>query len=154
MSYIGKPQECMNFLYCQDKDALFEVKEHRDKYSRNALNYMWALVGQIADVMRIPKDDCYVEMLRHYGQSEIISVLSDINISGYFKYFDEIGKGSVEGKQFTHYRIYKGVSEFDSREMAILIDGVVHEAEQLDICTLSSAEIERLVEQWGKKHSK
>ena len=29
-------------------------------------------------------------MLRRYGQYEVISVLSDINLQGYFKYYEEI----------------------------------------------------------------
>ena len=148
IQYIGKPQECMNFLYCQDKEKLFEVKEYKMHRSNEANRYLWKLCGLIADEMRILKEDCYVQMLKHYGQSEVVSVLSHINIAGYFKYFEEIGTGKVQGKDFTHYRIYKGSSEYDTREMSILLDGVVQEAKSLEICTLSADEIERLKAAW------
>ena len=83
-------------------------------------------------------------MLRDYGQSEIVSVRADIDISGYFKYYEEFGRGTVNGKEFIHYKIYKGSSEYDSREMAIFIDGVVQEAQALGIDTLTPTQIAEL----------
>lgn len=94
------------------------------------------------------KEDVYLDMLKHYGQSEIISIISSINVDGYFKYFEEIGRSVLNSKEFTHYRIYKGTSEYDTREMAIFIDGVVQEAQNLDIETKTPNEIERLKNLW------
>ena len=54
----------------------------------------------------------------------------------------------LNGKEFTHYRIYKGTSEYNTREMSIFIDGVVHEAQNLDIETKTPAEIERIKNLW------
>lgn len=98
--------------------------------------------------MRLSKEDVYLDMLKHYGQSEIISIVSTLEISGYFKYYEEIGRSMLNGKEFTHYRIYKGTSEYDTREMAIFIDGVVQEAQSLDIETKTPNEIERLKSLW------
>jgi hypothetical protein len=77
-----------------------------------------------------------------------VSVLSNIDVSGYFKYYEPIGSASLQGKEFTHYKIYKGSSEYNTYEMSVLIDGIVHEAEQLDIQTLTPAELSRLKEMW------
>lgn len=95
------------------------------------------------------------EQLKDYGQCAMVSVRSDINISGYFKYYEETGKGTVMDKEFIHYKVYKGSSEMDSKEMSILIDGAVQEAEQLGIETLPPAELRSLIERWGKdeKHN-
>ena len=98
--------------------------------------------------MRLSKDAVYLDMLKHYGQSEIVSILSTIKINGYFKYYDDIGHTMLNGKEFTHYRIYKGTSEYNTREMSIFIDGVVHEAQNLDIETKTPAEIERIKNLW------
>ena len=68
-------------------------------------------------------------------------MLSIINPKGYLKYYEEIGKGKVNDKEFTHYKVYKGSSEYDSKEMSILIDGVIQEAKQLDIETLTPQQI-------------
>ena len=69
------------------------------------------------------------------------------------KYYEEIGKGHVEGKEFTHYRCFIGSSEYDSREMAILIDGIVDEAKELGIDTLPTTAVERMKALWqGQNH--
>jgi len=143
---IGNPQECISWLFNQDREKLFEIKEHKEKRSLTANAYAWSLIGKIADAMRMSKDECYLEMLKRYGQSEIISVLSSINIQGFIKYYEPITTATLQGKEFTHYKVFKGSSEYDTREMAILIDGIVSEAKALDIDTLPPAEVERLKE--------
>ena len=146
---IGNPQEIIQWLFDQDKNKKFEIKEYHKKRSLNANAYAWALIGKIADVLRSSKDEIYLEMLKKYGQSEIVSVLSDINVTGYFKYFEEIATVRLQGKIFTHYKVFKGSSEYDSREMAVLIDGIVSEAKELGIETLPNDEIERIKKLWG-----
>lgn len=146
---IGKAEDLIKWLFNQDREKLFEVKEHKQKRSLNANAYAWVLIGKIADALRTSKDEVYIEMLKRYGQSELVSVLSAINVTGYFKYFEKFGKSELNGKEFTHYKIFKGSSEFDSREMAILIDGLISEAELLEIETLPPGEVARLKEMWG-----
>lgn len=142
---IGNSQTIIQWLFQQnDLEKKFEIKEYRQKRSLNANAYCWALIGEIADVMRMSKEDVYLRMLKDYGQSEVISVRSDINISGYFKYCEVFGTGTVNGKEFTHYKVYKGSSEYDTGEMSIFIDGVVQEAQALGIQTLTPTQIAEL----------
>lgn len=131
-----------------DKPLTVTVKEYRAKRSLNANNYMWHLVNEIANILRADKDEIYLTMLKRYGQSEIISVLAHIPISQYVKYCEEVGESMLNGKLFKHYKVYKGSSEFDTREMSILIDGVVSEAKELNIQTLEDIEIKKLVDNW------
>ena len=146
---IGNPQEIIQWLFDQDKNKKFEVKEYHKKRSLNANAYAWALIGKIADVLRSSKDEIYLEMLKKYGQSEIVSVLSDINVTGYFKYFEEIATVRLQGKNFTHYKVFKGTSEYNTAEMAVFIDGVISEADELGIDTLPPNEIEKIKSLWG-----
>jgi hypothetical protein len=145
---IGTPQEIIQWLFQQDRDKVFEVKEHKEKRSLNANAYAWSLITKIADALRTSKEECYLEMLKRYGQSEIVSVLSCIDVSGYFKYYEPLATATLQGKEFTHYKIYKGSSEYDTREMSILIDGIVSEAKELGIETIPPKEIERLKTMW------
>lgn len=145
---IGTPKELIQWLLDQEPAKQFEVKEWKKRRSLNANAYAWVLISKIADSLRLSKEEVYLSMLKHYGQSEIVSVLSDIDVSSYFKYYEEIGRANLQGKEFIHYRIYKGSSEFDTREMAILIDGIIQEAENLGIDTLSENEINRLKSLW------
>lgn len=135
----------------KDKDKLsIEVKEYRERRSLNANAYAWSLIGQIADVVRAGKDEIYLMLLKRYGQSELISVLSHVPIRNYVKYFEEAGESKLNGKNFTHYRVYKGSSEFDTREMSIFIDGVVSEAKDLGIQTETPNQIAEMKARWGE----
>lgn len=141
---LGNAEEVIRFLFEQDREKIWEIKEYKSKRSLNQNAYFYKLIGEIADNLRVSKAEIHLKLLKDYGQSEVISVLSEIDISGYFRYYEEIGKGTVNGKEFTHYRVYKGSSEMNTKEMSILLDGTVKEAEQLGIPTLTEKEIERL----------
>ena len=144
---IGNRKECIDYLLEQE-DKTFEVKLYRKKRSNNANGYAWHLLNEMSNVLRASKEDIYVQMLKRYGQSEMVSVLSDIDVGGYFKYYEPIANTTLQGKEFTHYRVYKGSSEYDTREMSIFIDGIVSEAKELNIETMPEGEIERLKELW------
>lgn len=126
-----------------------EAKPFRQRRSLNANAYAWKLITDIADVLRAPKEAIYLQMLKRYGQSELISVLSHVPIADYVKYYEEAGESVLNGKTFKHYRVYKGSSEFDTREMAILIDGIVADAKDLNIPTETPDEIDRIKSLWG-----
>ena len=135
----------------RDKDKLsIEVKQYREKRSLNANAYAWKLIGEIADITRSSKEEVYLEMLRRYGQSEIISVVAHIPIGEYIKYCEEAGESTLNGKLFKHYKVYKGSSEFDTREMSILIDGIVSEAKDLGIQTETPNQIAEMKARWGE----
>ena len=93
-------------------------------------------------------------MLKRYGQREMISVQAHICIEGYIKYFSEVAQSETNGKLFKHYFVYKGSSEFDSREMSILIDGIVSEAKALGIDTETPDEIAKMKSLWGNNQCK
>ena len=127
-----------------------KIDKYRKKRSLNANNYAWQLLTEIGNVLRTSKEEVYLEMLKRYGQSEIISVLAHIPIGEYVKYCEEAGESVLNGKLFKHYKVYKGSSEFDTREMSIFIDGVVNEAKALDIPTETPVEIARMKAVWGE----
>ena len=122
-------------------EKLLHPKKHRS-LSQNS--YAWKLITEIGDKVNEDKEKVYLDMLVHYGQSELVSVKADINISGYFKYYKEAGKSVLNGVEFKHYKIYKGSSEFDTREMAIFINGIIQEAENLGIPTLTPDQVREL----------
>lgn len=133
----------------KDKERLsIEVKQYREKRSLNANNYAWKLITEIANVLRASKEEIYLLMLKMYGQSELISVLAHIPIDNYVKYFEEAGESTLNGKLFKHYRVFKGSSEFDSREMAIFIDGIISEAKNLNIQTETPNQIAEMKSLW------
>lgn len=146
---IGNKNQIITWLLEQDNEKQFEIEEYKQKRSLNANNYAWKLITEIANVLRKSKEEVYLHMLIDYGQRETISMLSSIKINGYFKYWKEAGKSVLNGKEFTHYYIFKGTSEYDTKEMSIFIDGVVQEAEQLGISTKTPQQLEELKRMWN-----
>lgn len=144
----GNAEELVKWLFTQDREKVFDITEHKEKRSLNANSYAWSLIGKIADVLRTSKEETYLTMLKRYGQSEIVSVISSIDVTGYFKYFEIVGHATLQGKEFTHYKVFKGSSEYNTKEMSILIDGIVSEAKELEIETMTPEQIERLKEMW------
>lgn len=145
---VGNAIQIIQWLYNQDKDKRFDIKEHKEKRSLNANNYAWKLITEIANVLRKSKEEVYLEMLKSYGQCEMISIVSSVDVKGYFKYYEEAGRSFLNGKEFTHYKIYKGSSEFNTKEMSILIDGIVQEAKQLGIETMTPNQLAELKSLW------
>lgn len=141
---IGYPEEISKYLWQLDKEKLYEIKEYKEKRSLSQNAYAWKLITEIANKVNKSKEEVYLEMLKDYGQSEVISMLSTIEPKGFFKYYEEIGTGIVNNKEFTHYKIFKGSSEYDSKEMSIFIDGVIQECTQLGIPTLTDEEIKSM----------
>ena len=140
----GNPLQIIQWLYNQDKTKQFEIKEHYEKRSLNSNNYCWKLINEIANKLRKSKEEVYFDMLKSYGQVSEISMLSSINPRGYLKYYEVVSKRIFNNNEFTIYKIYKGSSEFDTREMSIFIDGIVQEAQQLGIETMTPEEIIKL----------
>lgn len=139
----------------KDRERLsIEIKPYREKRSLNANAYAWKLIGDIADVLRANKEDVYFLMLRRYGQSVLISVLAEIPLSSYVRYYTEAGESTLNGKLFKHYKVYKGSSEFDTREMSILIDGIVSEAKALGIQTEPPNKIAEMKSLWNEAERK
>lgn len=149
---VNEKQTAMN-LYDELHDCeklSIKIDKYREKRSLNANALCWKVCTEIANVLRSDKDSVYLEMLKRYGQSEIVSVLSTVDVSGYFKYYDTFGTGYVKGKEFTHYKIYKGSSEYDTREMSILLDGIIDEAKGMGIDVMSESELALIKNEWGR----
>lgn len=130
------------------KAGEYEIKKTYKKRSLNANALCWKLCTEIANVLRTDKDSIYIDMLKKYGQSDLITMLSVINAKHYFKYYDVFGTGYAKGKEYTHYKVYKGSSEYTTQEMAIFIDGIIDEAKALDIEVISEREKSLLLEAW------
>ena len=130
-----------------DKLAV-KIDRYKAKRSLNANAYAWLLIGKIGNSTRASKEEVYFRMLKDYGQSDLVSVLAHIPVEHYFKYYEEAGESTLNGKLFKHYRVYKGSSEFDTREMSIFIDGIVSEAKNLGIETMTPNEIAKMKDLW------
>lgn len=138
-------------------DLEVQLKKYRKRRSLNANNYAWALMTKIAEASSGRKDEkeIYHIMLMRYGVREImndsavtLSMYSEIDLKevneDLYIHSMPIGKGMVNDREFTHYYLLKGSSKYDTKEMHTFLEGVISEAKELGIETLTEAELERL----------
>lgn len=149
MTFTGTKTEIQQFLYKLDKDIVYDLKidKHRNKRSLDANNYAWHLISEIANVLRMSKEEIYLRMLKDYGQREYVSMLANVNPNRISKYYEEQGTFKHNNNTFKSYMFYIGTSQYDSKEMSIFIDGLVQEARNLGIETLEDTEIENLIKE-------
>lgn len=149
---IGTTKEVINWLLEQDKDKLFEIKEHKAKRSLNANAYFWVLCQKIAEVIKSSKEEVYLEMLKRYGVFTHLIVKPEAvpKIKSQWRTAIELGEVKVNGKKGVQLQLYYGSSTYDSKEFSVLLNGVVDECKTLNIETLEDLELERLIKEWGE----
>lgn len=150
---IGKPIEIIQYLYNQDKEKVFEIKEHKLKRSLNANAYCWVLMNKIADAIKSTKEEVYREYIKNKGIFRLITMNKDAT-NTFIKIWQEKGLGWICDISESKYEgmvdvvAYYGTSSYNTKQMANFIDYVVDEAKNLGIETLPPDEIERLKSLW------
>ena len=131
-----------------------EIRQHHSRRSLDANSYAWVIISKIADVLHTSKDEVYTEMLVRYGQREqqLVSVVEE-GVPAIRRATQNhctiVGESELNGKEFVHLAILRGSSTYSTKEMSILIDGIVSDAKDLDIETMPEEELKSLKESWG-----
>lgn len=138
------------FVY-EFKPGEYELTKAKKKRSLNSNAYAWQLITEIGNVLRLSKEEVYFDMLKQYGQGGAASIEERFteNFKRTYKYHESLGKSRLNGKTFEHFRFWVGSSEYNTHEMSVFIDGIVQEAKQLDIETLTPEELARIKEAWN-----
>lgn len=125
--------------------------KYRNRRSLDANAYMWVLLQKMADKLHRDKWEIYLEMLGRYGVFTHIIVKPHVveKVKNEWRAVKELGEVSVNGTTGIQLQCYFGSSTYDTKEMSVLIDGVVSEARELGIETLPPEELERMKAQWG-----
>lgn len=145
---IGNALELINYLYNQDKDKVYELKEYKQKRSLDANSFYWALLTEIANTVRTSKESLHIQMLKEYGETYSILLPAEKNIQGLIKYYELESVIKKGDKLFKSYKAYLPSSEMNTKQMSVLIDGVVSEAKELGIETLTPSQIEEIKLRW------
>ena len=134
-----------------DKLSIKAVK-HRQKRSLDANAYMWVLLQKMAEVLHQDKWNIYLEMLGRYGVFTHIIVKPNVvdKVKEEWRTVRELGEVCVNGTTGIQLQCYFGSSTYNTKEMSVLIDGVVSEAKELGIETLSPDELESMKAEWNQ----
>lgn len=145
------PEEINELNQCEKLSI--EIKKHRNKRSLDANAYMWILLQKIAEEVNSDRWSVYLEMLQKYSREFTFVICKDKAIDKLKELYRtciDLGEVDVNGMQGHQMQVFFGSSTFDSKAMSVLIDGVVSECKELGIETIPPAEIERMVNEWGK----
>lgn len=139
----GTAFECIQWLASQDPNGQYEVAEAKKKRRRSLTQnaYYWVMLNKLAAKLRMSDSELHKNMLREYGVYDVFSIQDNIPIDGYFRYYDVIGHGTVNGRRFKHIKVYKGSSHMNSAEFSRLIDGMREECVLQGIDVMTPREI-------------
>ena len=138
----------------KDKPLDLEIKKHSEKRSLNANAYHWKLCSMIASKLGTDKDIIHESLIRQTNYFSIIDCIEEAvdMMKSRFRYVDEIEsyvKDTFDGYAWHKVlRIYKGSSEYNTKEMSELVEKTVEEAKSLGIDTWSDDEIEHVCSMW------
>ena len=129
------------------------IKEHKEKRSKNANDYSWVLQDKIAKALGVSVDELHKWLVLEYGVLETITIKEQAFESAkrMFDYYRVLGESELNGTKFIHVRAGIGTHLYNTSEMAKFIDGVVQEAQNLNIETKTPQELEELKTLWGKE---
>ena len=163
----GKPIDIISFLMAaEDKNAVYDLTPHKDVKPRSlsANNYFYCLCTKIAEKLKISLNEVHNLMLSRYGYPEYMD-----NKIVYFILPDKVDVNKLEGVHLKAtsktqvldngdlnrvYIVMRGSHTYNSVEMAHLIDGVISEAADLGISTITVTEKDKMLEQWSKAYEK
>ncbi len=155
--------------YKELKDAeLLDIglKKHRNKRSLDANAYFHVLVGKLAEKIGISKPRCKNIMIGRYGQPFFIDndclheavIKTNIPVNSMLEsemvHCMPCGSRMENGAEVIFYRVLRGSSTYDTKEMSILINGIVDECKEQGIETLTPQELKRMLSAWERKTKK
>lgn len=154
----GTAKDLVFMLARIEDEKIYDVVPHRQKRSLNQNAYYWQLLSKVADKLRISKSKLHNDMLRHFGQrmevdgKPVVVYLPDTEEAENTAMESDTvhlkqTSSTLEGNNGITYRAYvmmRGSHDYISSEMAVLVSGIVQEAKQLGIETLTPAELEQM----------
>ena len=157
VSFTTRDDPGQMFDDLKDVAVKVEVKKASKHRSLSANNYAWVLIDKIAEVTGKTVTEVYQNAIReiggvseYYGMKEAAyESFCEIWTKDHLGRQVEIIPGSAK-PGWINVRAWKGSSDFDSAQMARLIDSLIQDAENLGIPTVPDEEVERMVSRWGK----
>lgn len=159
---VTLPRECQSVidgLLQLDKAEIqkydLRIEKRRKKRSLDSNAYLWVLCDKIAKELNSTSEEIYQDIIQRYGVSEIIPIKAEA-CKAFMQKWCSQGLGNIADDLgacrntpgYRNIKIYFGSSTYDSKEMSVLIDGIVYEAKELGIETMTPEEIEKLKVAW------
>ena len=129
----------------------YELRLIRKKRSLDSNSFCWKLCTEIANAVGNTKEDVYRDAIGHVGVYDILQFTEDDAMERFKAKWRTNGEGWLTKTLDKEKRIlmaYYGSSSYDSKEMSVLVDFLVRQADELGIQVLTREEIELLKTEW------
>ncbi|MCB6992409.1 hypothetical protein LI177_02780 [bacterium 210820-DFI.6.37] len=136
------------------KDYALRMLKPPKKRSLDANAYCWVLCRKIAEKLGSTDTEIYKQAIRDYGLTTIrpdkTELVDDLvrmwDSMGLGNSHDILGPSKIEG--YTNVKYYYGSSSYNTRQMAHLLDGIIQDAKEQEIETLTPDELQKMKEAW------
>jgi hypothetical protein len=137
------------------REGEYEVKRVRKQRSLDSNSYLWLLCTEIADTIGISKEEVYRRNIREGGEYTPLPIKQEA-VDDFSRIWQSHGIGwfcdVVDNSKIPGYKLlfaYHGSSEYDSKQMSLLIDRVKADAESVGIETLPPEKLSAMMNEWG-----
>lgn len=153
----GNAEKIIVWLMNQDKNKLYDIKEHRSRRSMDANAYYWVLVGKLAKKLNISTARLHNLLLRDNGLPFMIdghismqpipdTEAAEEQVLESSTYHLKPTSGVIEGKDgiYRWYIVLRGSSTYNTEEFSGLLNRIVAECKEQGIETMTPEELHRM----------
>lgn len=141
----GTVKQLIPYMLELDDTKIYEVKEYKEKRNLDQNAKYWKLLNELALTLKISVEELHFKMLKDYSQRYEILVPKDIKLRG-IEYYEKKSKIIRNGQEFIVYQVFTPSHELNTREFALLLQGLCDECKEQGIETLSPNELKKLEE--------
>lgn len=131
-----------------------EANKYRKKRSLEANALLWACLGEIAAALHTDKWEVYLLMLKRYGTYTYICVKPNMveAVKRQWRECEDIGPITINGAEAEQLLCYFGSSTYNTKEMSVLIDGVISEMKEIGLQPPLTRDVQNALKQWEQVH--
>lgn len=141
----GTVKQLIPYMLELDDTKIYEIKEYKEKRNLDQNAKYWKLLNELALTLKIGVEELHFKMLKDYSQRYEILVPKDIKLRG-IEYYEKKSKIIRNGQEFIVYQVFTPSHELNTREFALLLQGLCDECKEQGIETLSPNELKKLEE--------
>ena len=152
----GSTLSVIRMLTSMPPEKIWDVKEHKERRSKDANALLWWCIGRISEALTRDKWDIYLEELRRYGKYTYVLCHPQAveALKKQWRETEEIGRVNVNGKEAVQLLCYYGSSTLTTSEFSALLNGVIDDMIQMELDPPTPKEMKIALEKWEKMYAK
>lgn len=152
-----QPADSLRWLAKFQNGKNYEIKQIRQKRSKDANCYLWVLLDKLSVELGVPKEELYRRYIKEIGGVSTIVAVQNKAVDRFRREWESNGVGwqtdtiPIKTEGCTGVIVYYGSSTFDTKQMSRMIDSVVQDCQSVGIEVRPKEEIDSLLSEWVVK---